>query len=96
MYTVHIIVKTIIKIIDFKLFGHCRWKLLSVNFINLLDLTRNRSEKCNFRSLAGIDPAALAICFIDFHQAWLIPGDAPFNIDDNHEITIDDNDDSSS
>jgi hypothetical protein len=26
----------------------------------------------------------------------LIPGDAPFNIDDNHEITIDDNDDSSS
>jgi hypothetical protein len=28
-------------------------------YIHLLDLTRNRSRKCNFRPLAGIEPAAL-------------------------------------
>ena len=28
-------------------------------YIHLLDLTRNRSEKCNFRSLAGIELAAV-------------------------------------
>jgi hypothetical protein len=28
-------------------------------YIHLLDLTRNSFEKCNFMSLAGIDPAAL-------------------------------------
>ena len=28
-------------------------------YIHLLDLTRNRSEKWNFRSLSGIEPAAL-------------------------------------
>jgi hypothetical protein len=27
--------------------------------IHLLDLPRNSCEKCNFRSLAGIEPAAL-------------------------------------
>ena len=26
-------------------------------YIHLLDLTRNSCEKCNFRSLAGIEPA---------------------------------------
>jgi hypothetical protein len=35
-------------------------------YIHLLDLTRNRSEKCNFRSLAGITlgpcDAALGPC----------------------------------
>ena len=30
-------------------------------YIHLLDLTRNRSEKCNFRSVAGIEPAALRL-----------------------------------
>ena len=35
--------------------GYCRWKLSSGN-LYLLDLTmRNRSEKWNFRSLAGIE-----------------------------------------
>ena len=28
-------------------------------YIHLLDLTTNRSEKCNLSSLAGIEPAAL-------------------------------------
>jgi hypothetical protein len=28
-------------------------------YIHLLDLTRNNCEKCNCRSLAGIEPAAL-------------------------------------
>ena len=35
--------------------GNCRVGI----YIHLLDLTKNRSEKCNFRSLAGIEPAAL-------------------------------------
>jgi hypothetical protein len=30
-------------------------------YLHFLDLTRNRSEKCNFRSLEGIEPAAPAI-----------------------------------
>jgi hypothetical protein len=34
-------------------------------YIQLSNLTRNRSEKCNFRSLAGIEPAALRFrCFL--------------------------------
>ena len=37
--------------------GHCRVEI----YIHLLDLTRKRSEKCNFRSLAGIEPAALGL-----------------------------------
>jgi hypothetical protein len=35
--------------------GNCRVELN----IHLLDLTQNRSEKCTFRSLAGIEPAGL-------------------------------------
>jgi hypothetical protein len=31
---------------------------------HLLDLTRNRNEKCNFRSLAGIEPAILQVQFL--------------------------------
>ena len=38
---------------------YCRWKFSSAFFIHLLDLTRNSCEKCNFRSLVGIEPAAL-------------------------------------
>jgi hypothetical protein len=39
--------------------GYCRWKLSSGNLYLLDQTMRNRSEKCNFRSLAGIEPAAL-------------------------------------
>ena len=35
--------------------GNCQVEI----YIYLLYLTRNRSEKCNFMSLAGIEPAAL-------------------------------------
>jgi hypothetical protein len=32
-------------------------------YLHLLDLTRNSCEKCNFRSLAGIEPA-ISVQFI--------------------------------
>ena len=40
--------------------GNCRVGI----YIHLLDLTRNRSEKCNLRFLAEIEPAALRFRYI--------------------------------
>jgi hypothetical protein len=56
--------------------GNCRVEI----YIHLLDLTRNRSEKCNFRSLAGIEPTALRFCrFNSFPVQFLKPaGSIPF------------------
>jgi hypothetical protein len=42
--------------------GNCRVEI----YIHFLELTRNRSEKCNFRSLARIEPAALRLSQIIF------------------------------
>ena len=39
--------------------GYCRWKLSSGNLYTFIRPNRNSCEKCNFRSLAGIEPVAL-------------------------------------
>jgi hypothetical protein len=44
-------------------------------YIHVLDLTRNSREKCNFRSPAGIKPAAVrfeSFCFVDKNTMYLV------------------------
>ena len=38
--------------------GYCRWKFSSGNLHTFIRPNQDSCEKCNFRSLAGIEPAA--------------------------------------